>query len=109
MIVNPDFIYTTRLGDYAVTFYTHQAVSHYNIHGSIRVNGRDVPMSWDADGRADPVYSMTEGREWDLKKVKYNPKKEKAVIILSKYPMPLPMRILEKFSGKRVRISLEEV
>ena len=109
MIVNPDFEYETKAGGYKVVFYNFTANSHFHIHGAIRIQERYVLMAWDSEGRADPVYSMTENKEWDLKKVKYLPKKDKAVVLVTKYPMPLPVRILEKFNGKRVKITLEEM
>jgi len=101
--------YRTKQGSFEVRFYNMESGGDYPHHGAIRIDGNWVPMRWNRKGKADPVYSMSEGKEWDLVKVRYSPKKERSIVIVSKYPMPLPQRILEKFNGKRVRITLEEI
>ena len=107
-MINEHYDYVTKTGDYKVKFYCMNSGSFYPIQGAIFIEGMWVLMQWNENGKADPVYSMTEKSHWDLKKVKYSPKKEKAVVIISKYPMPLPQRILKTFTGKRVRVTLEE-
>lgn len=107
-MINEHYDYVTKAGNYPVTFYTLNAAGYYNIHGFIRVNGLDILLSWDQNGKCNPVHSLTDGKDFDLVKVKYSPKKEKAVIVLSTYPSPLPQRILSKFQGKRVKLTIEE-
>ena len=101
--------YETKLGRYEVRLYAFDGTGNFPIHGAIRIDGRWIVMAWDRRGRADPVYSMSEGNEWNLIKVKPIMVKDKATVVVSKYPMPLPERILRMFSGKRVKITLEEI
>ncbi len=107
-MINEHYEYVTKTGNHPVTFYNMNAAGFYPIHGFIRVNGLDILLAWDHNGKSDPVYSLAEDKSWDLVKVRYSPKKEKAVIVLSQYPAPMPQRILAKFSGKRVKVTLEE-
>lgn len=107
-MINEHFEYRTKQGSYPVRFYNMECGGLFPIHGAIQINGFWLPMSWNNKGKADPVYSMTESSEWDLVKVKYAPKKEKAIIIVNSYPAPMPQRILNRFNGKRVRVTLEE-
>lgn len=108
-MINEHYEYVTKTGNYPVTFYTLNAAGYYPIHGTIRVNGLDILLAWDERGRSDPTYSLTDSKDWDLVKIRYSPKKERAVIMVSSYPAPLPQKILERFSRKKVRITLEEV
>lgn len=109
-MINEHYDYVTKSGDYRVKFYNMNSGSIFPVHGAIFIEGFWVLMAWSETGKADPVYSMTEPNEtcWDLKRVRYSPKKEKAVVIVSNYPTPLPQRILKTFNGKRVRVTLEE-
>jgi hypothetical protein len=108
-MISAEYKYKTREGHYDVRLYSFDGNSKFCIHGAIRINGIWQLMSWDRNGKADPVYSMTDGREWDLIKVKPIMVKDKATVIVSRYPAPLPERILKMFAGKRTKITLEEV
>lgn len=108
-MINKDYDYVTKTGSIPVKFYTFNAMGAYPIHGAILIKGISILMAWNERGRADPAYSMSDGKDWDLVKAKYSPKKEKSILVLSSYPAPLPQRILAKFSGKKVKITLEEL
>ncbi len=108
-MINEQFKYETKVGKYPVRFYDFEANTAYPIHGAIRLDGRWILMAWNRNGMSDPVYSLTEKSEWDLVKIRPQPKNEKSVIIVNSYPAVLPQRIVSKFSGKRVKITLEEV
>jgi hypothetical protein len=108
-MINEHYVYRTKIGAHEVRFYNMEAGGRYRIHGAIRIDSQWILCCWDAEGYADPAYSMSDGKEWNLIRVRYSPKKEKAVIILSSYPAPIPQRILTKFNGKRVRLTIEEV
>jgi hypothetical protein len=101
-MINEHFEYRTKVGSHLVRFYNMECGSQFPIHGAVRFEGLWTPMRWTNSGKSE------EGKEFDLVKVKYAPKREKAIIILNSYPAPLPQRILARFNGKRVRVTLEE-
>lgn len=108
-MINPKFQYKTRTGNFEIRFYCYDGNGIYSVHGAIKITGIWILMAWDKNGKSDPAYSLTDGPEWDAIKVKEIKSKDKAQIIQNDYPSPIPVRILNRFQGKRVKLIIEEL
>lgn len=108
-MIDEKHLYRTRKGNHEVRFYSMDAGGKFPLHGAIKIQGNWLLMCWSKSGHCDPIYSMTDGTDWDLVKIRPQPFRNRVTIILSQYPMPLPQRILTRFIGKRVRLSIEEI